>query len=105
MVHVGREARPDPGDELLDAIGGLHRIRAGQLVRRDNRAGLPIQAAYNAVILDPQLDARHIFEAHDRSSEPFTNNDLSELLGSSEPTPCSDGGCILLTPGDRLAAD
>ena len=83
----------------------MDRIGAGQLVDRDDRGGLAIQAADNAVVLRAQLDARDVFHANYSAIRGFPHNDVSELLRRSQAALSQHGIGELLVPRSRLAAN
>ena len=49
----------------MNACGGRYRIGARQLIDRDARSCLPIQAADRTVILSSEFHASYVFDSHD----------------------------------------
>ena len=90
--------------EFPDGIGRLYRVRAGQLIHRNDGTRLSVQAAHDAVVLGAEFDASNIPEADDCSARLFANNDLPEFFGRSKATLRTHGVGELLPLRRRLTA-
>ena len=80
VIHVRREALLEFRHERPGVGGGLHGIGIRQLVERDERGGLAVQARQHVVVLRAQFDAGHVLDPHDGPARRRAEDDLAELL-------------------------
>ena len=53
--------------QLSDAVGGIQRVGAGQLVNGDDGRGLAVEPAAQVVNLRAEFDARDVLQPHHAS--------------------------------------
>ena len=104
VVHVLREALLHLSHQLADARGRLHRIRSGQLIHGDDRAGLSVQTADDAVVLRAQFDARHVLHPHHAAVRRFAHARSARILPATSAGLARDGVGKFLSLGRGLAA-
>ena len=72
---------------------------------RDDRGGLAIQAAENAVVLRAQLDPGNVFHAHDSAIRSFADDNVFELLRRCQAALSKNGIGELLARRSWFAAN
>ena len=105
VIEVVGEARLRLLHQRLRRAHGVDRVRARQLVDRDDGGGSAVQASDRGVVLRAELDARHVAHAHDRAVDVGAHDDVAELLLVGQPALGSHRIGELLARRHRLAAD
>ena len=93
------------GQQCFHAGCCLHRVAAGELVDRHDRARFPVQPSDHAVVLRAQLGARDVLHADDAAIRHFPQHDVAELFGRGEPALRAHRIGVLLPLRNGCAAD
>ena len=101
-LQSGREGRDVGVHQLAGHLGDLERIAAGELVDRDDRGGVTIEAAGKVVGLGTEFDAGDILHLHDRSVLVSADDNVGEFLLGDEAARRTDGKGHLLAGRNRL---
>src|ERR1700741_2801752 len=80
VIDVAGEALLGFHHHFLESVGGLDSVGARKLVGGDDRAGLAVEAAEDAVVLSTKLDARHVLDAHNTAAGIFAHDNLAKLF-------------------------
>ena len=67
VIHVGRKQRLGVLHGLVDRLGGLELVRAGQQIDGHRAAGLAVQPAEGVVVLRAELGAPDVLDADHRA--------------------------------------
>ena len=86
VVQAGWKQILGRGHGLVDRLGRLELVRAGEQVDRHRAGGLAVQPAERVVILAAQLGTPHVADAHHRSGGRLTDDDVLELVRGHEAT-------------------
>ncbi len=92
-------------DPLAHILRGLHRVRAWQLVNRQNRRRLPIKTSCQVICLRAEFQPRHILHLQDSSIRIRAQNNIPELFRGLEAPRRAYGIRELLSRRYGLAAD
>ena len=84
VVEVRREDLLGVLHGLVDRLGGLQLVRAGQQIDRHRAAGLAVQPAEGVVVLRAELRPPHVLHADDRAGLGLADDDVVELLRGDE---------------------
>ena len=63
IVQILRKALPQPRQLRAHGLRRIHRVRARQLVQRQNRRRSAVKAARQVIGLGPQLNSRDVFQS------------------------------------------
>src|SRR5580704_22100 len=80
-VHVLGEALFHLRLQLLNPGSGVDRVRAGQLIARNNGARPPVKTAGDAIVLGSKLDTGHIVHPYSAAVGSLANHDVAEFFG------------------------
>ena len=73
-------------EESASLFHGVHGVRAGELVDRDNAGALALEAATDVIDLPAEFHARDILHPHNRAVGISANHDVFEFLDRGEAT-------------------
>jgi hypothetical protein len=105
VVQVGGEPRLHLVHQLGRAAHRLDRVRAGELVDRDDDGGLAVQAAAPDVVLLAELHAPDVLEPHERAVGLGSHHDVLEVGEARQASLSPHGEGELLTRRARVAAE
>ena len=91
-VHVLGKALFHLRHQFLDPGSGVDRVRAGQLIARNNGARPPVKTAGDAIVLGAKLDAGHVVHPDGAAVGSLANHDVAEFFRRDEAALRQNGG-------------
>ena len=90
---------------IPDQSGGLYCVRTGRQIDADRDRRLPVDAAFDVLVLGAELDPGDIADAQQRAVGVGAQHDVAELLGRRQSALGLDIHLELLIVTDRARAD
>ena len=81
VIHIGRKECLRMFHGLVNRLGSLELVGAGQQVDSHRPGRLAIQAPKGVIVLGAELGASDVFDPDNFSSRALAHDDVLELLG------------------------
>ncbi len=105
VADILRKALLQPVQGLPHLPGDIDRVGAGGLVDADRRRRRAVEPAVPLLCLGPEIDARHVLDANDRTVGVGAHDNVLEFLGSRQPALGRDRQLELLARRRRRGPD
>ena len=91
VIHVGRKERFRTLHRLVDRLGSLELVGAGQEVDGHRAARLAIQTPEGVIVLRAELGAPDVFDPDYLAGRTLAHDDVLELLSRDQAARSADG--------------